>query len=132
MGLIWTFRTYVSPRGEDEVRTWFDQQSGRVRAKFRSRLRVLGQQERSAWDRPYFALLSGTGAGLGEIRFNADGTEHRPLGFFMPGNVFTIVICALERNGRFVPHGAVETGLMRRAAILNNAERSHAIWLTLE
>jgi hypothetical protein len=123
MPVLWTIRCYVSHRRNDEIRAWYDGQSARVRAKFLSRLKFLAQTPRSGWKREPFDLLRNECEGLGEIRFNADGVQHRPLGFFSPGMVFTIVICAQEKNGRFEPRNACAIGLSRKAEIERDASR---------
>jgi len=40
---LWTFRTYVSPQGEEEVTQWYARQSPSVQAAFDQRLRILSQ-----------------------------------------------------------------------------------------
>src|SRR6476620_7458678 len=106
MPVLWTIRSYVSERGVDEIRKWHGDQTARCRAKFLSRIRFLAQTPRSGWKREPFDLLHDYD--LGEVRFNADGVEHRPLGFFSPGMTFTIVICAVEKGRRFEPRNAPE------------------------
>jgi hypothetical protein len=102
----------------------------RCRAKFLSRMRFLAQTPRSGWKREPFDLLHGYD--LGEVRFNADGVEHRPLGFFSPTMIFTLVICAVEKGGKFVPRTAPETGENRKKEIERDASRCCPFWLPLE
>jgi hypothetical protein len=130
MPVLWTIRSYVSERGIDEIRKWYGDQTARCRAKFLSRIRFLAQTPRSGWKREPFDLLHGHD--LGEVRFNADGVEHRPLGFFSPGMTFTIVLCAGEKNGRFVPRRAPEIAESRRREIDVDVSRSCPFWLPLE
>jgi hypothetical protein len=130
MPVLWTVRSYVSERGTDEIREWYGAQTPRCRAKFLSRIRFLAQTPRSGWKREPFDLLKGYD--LGEVRFNADGVEHRPLGFFSPSMIFTIVICATEKNNKFVPKGAPEIGENRKKEIEANAARCRPFWLPLE
>jgi Gp49-like protein DUF891 len=132
MAVLWTFRCYVSLRGIDEIQLWYEGQSEKVQAKFDSRLKFLAQRERHHWKREPFDDLHGECDGLGEIRFKADRIEHRPLGFFSPGNMFTLVFCAQEKNSRFVPRNACETALNRKAQILADRERAHVCSLILE
>lgn len=133
MPFLWTFRCYVSTRGTDEIRDWYDKQSGAVQAKFDSRLKFLAQRERNEWKREPFALLKGKECeGLGEIRFKANRVQHRPLGYFSPGNVFTFVICAEERGRKFVPKKACQIGLSRKAEIDADPEKSHVCEFDLE
>jgi hypothetical protein len=130
MPVLWTIRSYVSERGVDEVRKWYGGQTVRCRAKFLSRIQFLAQTPRSGWKREPFDTLHGYE--LGEVRFNADGVEHRPLGFFSPGMIFTIVLCAEEKGGRFVPKRAPEIAESRKREIENDASRCCPFWLPLE
>jgi hypothetical protein len=114
----------------DEIRNWYGAQTPRCRAKFLSRIRFLAQTPRQGWKREPFDLLHGYE--LGEIRFNADGLEHRPLGFFSPGMIFTLVFCAQEKNSRFVPKTAPETAAARKKEIEADANRCCTFWLPLE
>jgi|SRR5665213_1633770 len=132
MAQIWAFRCYRTEREVDEVRAWFDQQPPKVRGKFLSRLKTLGQFQPHEWVPPYFRWLHGECEGIGEVRFEMMKTQHRPLGFQGPGLVFTLVLCAREVNDRFVPRNACATALERKAAIENDRELSHALWLVLE
>lgn len=132
MAVRWTFRCYVSARDRDEIRQWYGEQSRRVQAKFVSRLKALRTMDRGDWRRPLFAQLYGECEGLWEIRFEADGVQHRPLGFFQGTDVFIIVFCAREKDDKFVPLNACQTALTRKAEILANREKSCACWLSLE
>ncbi|HLC44722.1 MAG TPA: type II toxin-antitoxin system RelE/ParE family toxin [Patescibacteria group bacterium] len=132
MAVLWTFRCYVSTRGIDEIRTWYDDQSATVRAKFDSRLKFLAQRERAEWKREPFDILHDECEGLGEIRFKADGVQHRPLGFFNGEKIFTLVLCAEEKGNKFVPKKACEIALRRKAEVLNSQERWHVCTFDLE
>ncbi len=125
MAALWTFRSYVSVRGVDVIREWYGEQSDRTQAKFVSRLKFLSQTPRPGWKREHFDLLGGKCKGLGEIRFLSDSIQHRPLGFFGPDRAeFTLLICAQEKNGRFVPKDACEIGLARLEEVINDSRRS--------
>lgn len=130
MPVLWTIRSYVSERGIDEIRKWHGNQTARCRAKFLSRIRFLAQTPRSGWKREPFDNLHGYE--LGEVRFNADGVEHRPLGFFSPGMIFTLVFCAEEKGGKFIPKGAPEIAESRKREIEIDASRCCPFWLPLE
>jgi hypothetical protein len=130
MPVLWAIRSYVSERGVDEIRNWYSGQTARCRAKFLSRIRFLAQTPRSGWKREPFDVLHGYD--LGEVRFNADGVEHRPLGFFSPAMTFTIVICAAEKGGKFVPRGAPDIAENRKREIEIDGKRCCRFWLPLE
>ena len=123
--MTWVLRTYRSSAGTDEVDGWYRGLSSKLRAKVRVRLGYLRQQPRSQWIRPYFALLSGDCARLGEIRFKLDRSQLRLLGYFGPERLeFTILLVATERDGRFNPRDACITCQRRRQAVQTNQERS--------
>src|SRR6266550_6142869 len=100
--MLWQFRCYVSARGTDEIRAWYDQQQPKVRAKFLSQLKTLGQLQAHEWRPPRFRWLSGDAKGLGEMRFEVARVQHRPLGF-QTQRTFVITFCAREMNDKFVP-----------------------------
>jgi len=115
----WTFRTYVSPQGEEEVTTWYAAQTPTVRAAFDQRLRTLWQMKPQEWRDPYTKVLEGACEGLVEIRFKADRAQQRPLGFYGPGRMeFTIVLMAREIGDRFEPKNACEVALARKADVI--------------
>lgn len=127
----WRFRCYVSADGVDQIRAWYEGQSSEVRRKFLSRLLALRGLPFAEWQLPLFRWLHGDAHGLGEARFKADRVQQRPLGFQGPGeDVFTLVLCANEKGGAFVPRNATELGLRRKAEIENNViARSQSCWL---
>jgi hypothetical protein len=132
MRVLWAIRSYISARGIDEIRAWYDQQTTPVRAKFLSRLRFLAQTPRDGWRREPFDLLKGAYSELGEIRFKADRVQHRQLGFFSPGSTFTLVFCAQEKNNRFVPKDAPAIALTRKREVEADARRCRPCDFPLE
>ena len=78
MATLWTFRHYVSNRGVDEIRAWYDAQSANVRATFKSRLRFFSQNPQPNWPTQYFKILSHKPCqGLCEVRMFVDKVQHR-------------------------------------------------------
>jgi hypothetical protein len=132
MALIWTFRSYVDQGGTDVIKDWFDHATKQARGKFRSKLRILGQLERSEWRRPLFDTLNEECTGLWEVRFEANSVPWRPLGFFHGIEMFALVICASKNDDRWIPGNACEIGLRRKAEILRNPARVHDLPITLE
>jgi hypothetical protein len=120
MGL-WTFRTYVSPQGDVEVTIWYAAQTPTIQAAFDQRLRNLWQMTPQEWREPYTKTLEGPCEGLVEIRFKADRSQQRPLGFYGPGRMeFTIVLIAREIGDRFEPKNACEIAQARKANVIHN------------
>ena len=132
MALFWGFRCYLSERGVDEIKAWYDGQTPKVQGKFLSRLKTLAQFQAFQWREPYFRWLNGDYEEIGEIRFEVSRVQHRPLGFRHQGRTFILVLCAREVNNRFSPVNAPATALARKAVIEENEERSNAFWLALE
>lgn len=130
--ILWTFRCYVSSPGKDEIRAWYDGQSAKVRAKFDSRLKFLAQRERAEWKREPFDSLSDECSGLGEIRFQADKVQHRPLGFFDGEKIFSLVFCAQEKGNKFVPKDACKIALRRKKEIMQSKEHWNVCTFDLE
>ncbi len=128
---IWTFRTYVSPQGYEEVATWYTDQTPTVQAVFDQRLRNLAQMKPQEWREPYTKQLEGLCDGLVEIRFKADRVQQRPLGFYGLARMeFTIVLMAREIGDRFEPRDACEIALTRKADVIRDPVRfSHVLTL---
>jgi Phage derived protein Gp49-like (DUF891) len=132
MALLWTFRSYVDGSGTDAILDWFEHATKEARGKFRSKLRILGQLERSEWRRPLFDTLGDECAGLSEVRFEANRVPWRPLGFFQGATVFTLVICASKDGDRWIPGNACPLGLRRKAEVIQHATRVHDLPIILE
>jgi len=132
MPVLWTFRCYCSPDGTDEIRSWYDSKSKEGKAKFFSRMRILAQLPWEEWNENFYKNLHGDCAGLGEIRFFADNIQQRPLGYRSGKNEFTILFCATEKGGKFVPLSACEKALVRKSELQKKKGRTNALWLVLE
>jgi transcriptional regulator with XRE-family HTH domain len=92
MALVCAFRCYVSTAGVDEIRAWYEQQPKKVRGKFFSRLKTLGQLPMNSWQLPPFRWLHAECHPLGEVRFEVLKVQHRPLGFRVGEKTFTIAL----------------------------------------
>jgi hypothetical protein len=132
MGALWTIRCYVSAKGVDEVRAWYEAQPLKARGKFLSRLTTLVQLEVKDWKLPLFRWLHDECVPLGELRFNVQNVEHRPLGFRANERTFTLTYCATEKSDRFVPRNACMIALAKKAEIENDSRRSILCWLRLQ
>jgi hypothetical protein len=132
MTALWTVRCYVSAQGSDEIRAWYDRQPPKVQAKFLSRLKALAHLELKEWKLPLFRWLHGECVPLGEVRFEVQNVQHRPLGYRAGESVFTLTFCATEKNERFVPANACAIALNRKTEIENASAKSIPCWLPLE
>lgn len=129
----WQVRCYFSPDGIDQIHAWYDEQSYKVQGKFLSRLKALMQLDLSEWKLPLFRWLHSECVPLGEVRFEVQKVQHRPLGYRGPGpNVFTLTFCATEQSDHFVPRNACAIALSRMTEIERNPGQCHACWLALE
>lgn len=129
---VWTFRTYVSPQGDEEVTTWYAAQTPTIQAAFDQRVRNLSQMQPHEWREPYTKQLEGPCDGLVEIRFKADRVQQRPVGFYGPDRMeFTIVLMAREIGDRFEPQDACEIAQARKTDVLGDPIRFSSV-LTLD
>lgn len=132
MPVLWNFRSYRSDDGTDEIKVWFDSGSPKLRARFLSRMKTLAQLPRNEWHKNLYKDLHGECSGLGEIRFLVDNVQQRPLGFHSGKAEFTILFCAKEKGGKFVPLSACERAIARKNDVLRDRSRTNALWLVLE
>src|SRR5215469_12836386 len=132
MVAFWTIRCYVSEQGVDEIQAWYIRQSAKVQGKFLSRLKVLAQLELKDWRLPLFRWLHGDCVPLGELRFEVQKVQHRPLGYRAGERVFTLTFCAKEKSNRFVPANACQIALRHKANIESGKGSSNVCWLRLE
>jgi len=123
MAIVWEYRCYVNGAGLNEIRSWYDRQSPKVRGKFISRLQTLRQLDPELWVPKPFRWLRHECAGLGEIRFETGNVQYRPLGF-RTDFTFTMVLCAIEKGGKFEPANACTAGLARKSEVHADANRS--------
>jgi hypothetical protein len=115
-----------------DVRRAYEDGSDEFKGRFLSRLRILAQLPRREWHEGYFKKLAGECEGLWEIRFKADRVQQRPLGFHISDTEFVILFWATEKGNKFVPASACATALTRKAEVLADRRRAHALWLALE
>jgi hypothetical protein len=121
----WSFRTYRSGAGRDEVAEWYAGLAPKDRAKVYRWLDYLRQQPRQGWRRPYFDVLHGKCAGLGEIRLKLGQVQWRPIGFFGPDRLqFTVLVVAKEKGGKFIPRDVCDVGQSRKVDVISDRERS--------
>lgn len=132
MPVRWDFRCYISPDGTEEIRSWYDKRSKKVQAKFHSRIKTLANLDLSEWNEVLYKPLHGNCRGLSEIRFKAGDVQHRLLGFRSGEKEYTILYCATEKGGKFVPLSACAKALTRKTEVLNPGNQTNAIWLALE
>ncbi len=130
MSVLWTFRCYVNPKGEDAVRAWYDAANAKVRGQFLSRLKTLAGLPMEEWHDNLHKHLHGCHPPISEIRFKADKIQWRPLGFHSGQNEYTILMVARKTN-IFDPKSALKTAMSRRKEV-EAGSITNALWLALE
>ena len=132
MAAFWTVHCYVSSEAVDEIRAWYEGQSRQVQAKFLSRLKTLAHLELRDWKLPLFRWLHGECVPLGEVRFEVQKVQHRPIGYRSGDRIFTLTFCAKEKSDSFDPRNACAIGLRKKGEIENGCGRSIICWLRLD
>jgi len=129
---LWAFRCYLDANGEDQIRSAHAGKQRQARSKFLSRLSALSTLPFEEWFGVCYKELHGVAAGVGEIRFKADGVQQRILGYRSGEHEFILLIWAIERGNKFVPLSAPSTALARKAETAKTKDRTDALWLALE
>lgn len=105
------------------------EQLAEAKGLLRARLNLLKSQPvMEGWCRINgFDKLVGKYRELGKVRFKANNTQHRPLGFFGPEQkMFTLLIWATERDGKFDPPNVRDTALSRMNLVKQSPELAYA------
>ncbi|WP_239250057.1 hypothetical protein [Candidatus Nitrotoga sp. M5] len=112
--LGWKFMVYISPTGSTALQKQIDEIDEVVIQKFKTRVRYLSNTFKRDWNRPHARKLKGA-TDIYEIRFEANGVQQRPIGFFgLLSNDFTILIWATHKQDIYDPAEAIETASKRR------------------
>ena len=128
----WQFRCYVSAREVDEIRKSYDASSAKVKAKFKSRLKLLSNLPYEQWNEKLYKNLKGNCKGISEIRFFEDRVQQRPLGYKSDEWEFILLIWAREKNNRFEPPNACQQALNRKLETQSDRKRTNELWLKLQ
>lgn len=125
---LWVVRCFCDAHGGALFEREYDAQAVAVRAEFRATLNGLRYQPSIVgWSRPNgFDRLSGKYRSLGKLRFKVLNVQHRPLGFFGPGQkTFTFLIWATERDRKYDPPNVCDTALRRMTLVREDPARAH-------
>jgi len=120
---LWYLKDHESASGHREVRDHYDGASETLQAAFDVHWDYLRVRSRDQWVRPKAHKLRPEEKGgfrdFFEFRFREEGTQQRPLGYFLDGSKhFILLIWAIEKGSKFVPTEAVKICNKRRDAIL--------------
>lgn len=115
--MLWTFKTYVSPTGRNDVQSTVDKLDEGVLQHLLTRIRYLANTDKIDWHEPQAKKLAGV-KDVYEIRFQANKIQWRPLGYFGPGkNEFTILLWASHKQNIYTPAEAIDTASKRKRHI---------------
>ena len=118
---LWTFRDFVSTRGENEVLAWLNTLPKKAKAKINARIITLAAYP-GAWPPHYISAYVGWDD-IYELRIVAAGRQFRPLGCYGPHrNQFTILVGAEEKGGK-IRGSLLEVADERRQIILSDGSR---------
>ena len=119
----WTFKCFLSDRGENIVRTWLAGLPKKVALKIDIRIRHLANIKNLQGEPVYIKPLTGYD-GILEIRVVFGRVQYRPLCCYGPGqNDITILIGAIEKGDEFEPLDAPNIATNRRKSILEKRNR---------
>lgn len=129
---MWQIKCYLSPRGKNEIQEIYDSGSDDLRAELEVELAYLSVRSREEWQRPHAAKLSKCEEfrDFFEVRLFADRVQHRPIGFFGPGqNEFTVLLWAIEKGGKLTPAEWCKKANRLRKQLLNNQATTQPLQL---
>lgn len=123
----WKIKCYRNAHGRDLFDDDYADQTPEARAEFRAVLNGLRDQpDIQGWTRPEFDRLNGPYRDLGKLRFKANNTQHRPIGYFGPEKGdFTLLIWATEKGDKWKPPNVRDTALARMNEVKANSTRAH-------
>ncbi len=118
---MWLFCEFVTEGGRGTITEWYKGLLVEAQRDFEDRVRYLANVPRRLWSLPYYRQLT---VHIGEIRFKANRTQYRPLGFFGPEEgQFTLLMGAREKDRKFIPKDAITQSEQRRKIVLVDKRR---------
>lgn len=109
----WTIKVFVA-----DVERWISGQSPKARAKIDARIRYL--EVTNEWKPPYVVKLTGY-TNLYEIRVIHTNKQYRLIGCYGPRkSEFTILVGAIEKEGKYNPPSVFDTAERRSKLIFKN------------
>lgn len=112
---IRTFKVFITDKGVNEIENWLQSVPKKFRARVERFIFYLETQQDMRCK--YFKSYKGYN-NIYELRFTNNTIEHRPLGCFGPmDNEFTILLHAVEKDGKLEPRNSPETAVKRCALI---------------
>ena len=115
--VAWKFREYVAPSGRKLVSEWYGKLSLQIQSDFDRMLGILANKKE--WKYPEFKRLQGRQyRGLGEIRWQSGGVQHRVIGCNGSGaGEYTLLIGCTHKGRVYDPPSALGTAIQRMRAL---------------
>lgn len=107
-------RCYVSPAGNNKIAEWHQSLSAREQADADEFIKNMGKTQ--DWKMPsYRPSLKGY-KGLGELRWQSEGRQHRIIGYLKGGVSFALIGCT-HKQQIYSPSDALNTADKRKKEI---------------
>lgn len=123
----WKLKWFKKEGRKSEARDVYDTGNADLQAGFDVAWKYLRKMPRDKWVRPKAAKLSvdkGEFRDYFEIRFKANNTQQRPIGYFGPGTEdFTILIWVTEKGNKFIPASWRDTADDAREKVVSDGAR---------
>ncbi len=117
--MSWTFKNFVSDRGENDIRKWINTLPKKVRFKIDARIRYLQEVDQLKY--PYVEKWTGV-EDLYEVRIGFSGVMYRILGCYgIKRHEFFLLIGAVEKDWKLEPRNAVDIAEARMQLISNRS-----------
>ncbi len=114
--MAWTFKNFVSDRGENQIRRWLDTLPKKARFKIDARIKYLQAVEKLEY--PYVEKWKGID-GLFEVQIAFAGVMYRMLGHYTKNKEFILLVGAVEKDWQLEPRNAEDQAVNRMALTIN-------------
>jgi hypothetical protein len=112
---IWTFWEFETLGRRGVITEWVERLEMEAEEEFHGILRNLAVSPRKLWVRPAYDVL---GPDIGEIRFKANGLQHRVFGSFLTSSGRYVMLVGATKKGRnYDPRDAINTARKREKLI---------------
>jgi hypothetical protein len=122
--LRWSFETYVSSTGRNDVQATIDRYDDYAKQALSRAVAHLAISGKSQWNEPHAKKLQGKHQ-LYEIRYKADRCATRAIGYFADEATFVITLICTHKQNVYSPHDALSTA-ERRARQHHSGEATSA------
>lgn len=125
--MLWRFATYVAASGKREIQETIDRYDDYAMQAFSRQVAHLAHATKDKWHEPFAKKLQGNGA-LYEIRYKANNSATRALGFFGPTEkTFTITLICNHKQNVYKPPDAIETARKRAKQVEDGSRETRPL-----